>query len=69
MQIRSSRSVRRSRWRIVVYWALLPIEWVAYLAEGSIRGFRFLIIASNPLFLAIHLMNRDRRREDYDESH
>ncbi len=60
--------------RTVLYWALWPVEVLVYLLQGmayALQGFGrllwFLIIVSNPLFLAIYLMNRRRRPRERQE--
>ena len=48
--------------RRALYYALWPLAALAYTLQGVINLFWFLIIVSNPLFLAIWLLNRDRRQ-------
>lgn len=54
--------------RRILYYALLPVEWAAYLVQGTWSVLKWLIIVSNPLFLAIWLMNRNNRDRDRKEA-
>lgn len=69
MSTSSPPTRRRSRWRTVVWVALWPLEKLAYVLQGGARFVKFLVIASNPLFLALWLMHRDTRRKGSDERH
>ncbi len=60
--------------RRVLYWALWPVQVLAYVLQGvayalhsTLRLVWCLMIASNPLFLAIYLMNRRRRPRERQE--
>ena len=53
--------------RRLVYWALWPVEQVVVALEGMWRLTMFLVIASNPVFLALWLMRRRKRERERQE--
>jgi hypothetical protein len=53
--------------RKILYYALWPVEQLFYFLSWLGRWLKMLIIVSNPIFLAIYLMNRERRRGKENE--
>lgn len=53
--------------RRALYYALWPLEWALVVLGWLWRGLRALVIASNPVLLAMWILGRDRRRERKDE--
>ncbi|MBA7703809.1 hypothetical protein ES703_112603 [subsurface metagenome] len=53
--------------RRVLYWALWPLEKALDLLGWLWRVSLALIIVSNPVFLAMWILGRDKRRREEDK--
>ena len=53
--------------RKILYYVLWPVEVMAFMVGRSIQLAWMLIIVTNPVFLAIYLLNRQKRRRDEED--
>jgi hypothetical protein len=54
--------------RKVLYYGLWPFEKVAFFLGWLVRVLRMLVIVTNPVFLAIYLVNRRGNRKGEEGS-
>lgn len=49
--------------RKLLYYALWPVEVFAFAVAGMGRALKWLLIASNPVLLALYLSRREKKRD------